>query len=686
MTFGLPSWLKSRYKDLPYEVPVWYPSRDQPDYREWLAANGLGGYSASTIAGAHTRRYHGILVAPLNEPIDRHIILSRVQELLSVDGVDYDLSTNHWASGVVAPTGYRLIESFTILPTPTWVFNLNGSYLIKQLAIAREANQVYIGYYWLPDRERTSGQANLTIRMLTGFRNFHKEIVGSADKSYTQSVSDYQSIVNLDGSPSRLCLFWSYGAYQPLSQWWWAYHWPEEAARGLPDQEDLFLLGALSAELDAGSEVCLCASLDDGVENPATQPIVEANLARQGRLISTAAPPRSPETNLLVLACDQFLVRRTVGGKQETSIIAGYPWFNDAGREAMIALPGLTLATRRYEEAKKILTAFSGMVKDGVMANRFTDGSAEPEYQAVDPTLWWAWALYHYFQSTKDLDFIRTQFPLLKKAAWHYVEGTANGIKVDAQDGLLRCGAQGMELSWMDALVANFPITPRAGKAVDICALWYNLLETLCFFAQETGEDISPFGNLAALTQKSMQKFWNDERQCLYDVIEPGHRSSDKPDGAVRPNQILAVSLPFRAFTKIQEKAILTLMDTELLTPIGLRSLSPTDPSYQGRYGCGFSRADQYHRDLSCHQGTAWPWLIGAYCDALLNVHGPLPESSAKIRILLQPLLNHLTDEGCVGSISEIFDGNSPHTPRGCFAHATAVAEVMRTLARVSRS
>jgi 4-alpha-glucanotransferase len=686
MTFGLPSWLKSRYKDLSSEVPVWYPTRDQPDNREWLITNGLGGYSSSTISNAHTRRYHGLLVSALKEPVARHIILSRVQEQLSLDGVEYDLSTNHWASGVVAPTGYRYIESFTTFPAPTWIYNINGSYLIKQIVLKHDVNELYIGYYWLPDRDRSSGEATFIVRFLTGFRDFHKEVGGSADKSYPQSIAGKRTEIQLEESAHTLQLTWDDGVYEPQSQWWWEYHWPEEASRDMPDREDLFLVGQLTAELLPGKELNICASLDRTVNSPSCQPVVEANLLRQNKLIQTAALPRSQETNLLILACDQFLVNRHNLNSEGTSVIAGYPWLNDAGRAAMISLPGLAVSTRRFDEAKKTLALYCDLVEAGVMANRFLDESDKPEHLAVDPTLWWAWALYHYYRATKDKEFTRSQLAALKQAVWHYVEGTTNGIKVDPDDGLVRCGTADLELTWMDAQVADIPITPRSGKPVDIAALWHNLLGTVCFLSEELESDADQFKALYALSEKSMQKFWNDSRQCLYDVLEPPYKSSDKPDDTVRVNQLLAVSLPFRAFTKLQEKSILTLIDSELLTPVGLRSLSPTDPSYQSRYGCGFSRADQYHRDLSYHQGTVWPWLIGAYCDALINVHGTLPETNAKIRILLQPLLNDLVEESCVGSISEIFDGNAPHMPHGCFAHSMAVAEVMRTLSRVLRS
>src|SRR5579875_838096 len=559
------------------------------------------------------------------------------------------------------------------------------NYLIKQICLSREKNAVRLAYHWLPDADSPPGKATLKLSILAGFRHFHNQIAGSAGNAYAQQVGENSSTIILDSSSHRLHLSWSDGSYEGQSQWWWGYHWPEEMRRGLPDQEDLLLVGIASATLEPSREFCLSACLDHEACETLSQRPIDESLSRQSHLLSTANLPRSPETDLLVLACDQFLVPRSVAGQAGLSVMAGYPWFVDAGRAAMIALPGLTLATRRFAEAKEILSTFSRLVVSGVMPNRYSDASGEPDYSAADTTLWWAWALYHYYRASKDRRLIEEQLPMLRRAAEHYIEGTTAGITMDSADGLIRLSSTSREHTWMDMAVAGIPITPRAGKPVEICALWYNLLETLCYFCGELGEDAGQFRELSALTQKSMQKFWNNDRQCLFDVIEPQYRASREPDDSVRPNQLFAVSLPFRAFSAMQEKAILTLIDQELLTPVGLRSLSPTDPSYQGRYGCGFSRADQYHRGLSCHQGCVFPWLLGPYCDALMNVHGPLPETQAKVRILLQPLLNHLMNEACLGSISEIFDGDSPHAPQGCVADAMAVGETMRVLARVLR-
>lgn len=686
MTFGLSSWLKSQYTDLPYEVPIWYPSHDQPDRREWLVTNGLGGYASGTICATNSRRYHAALVSSLKQATQRHVILSKVDEVVMLDGRAYELASQHWASGVVSPTGYKLLESFTILPCPTWVYNCGGHYLIKQLCLPWDSNQVHFAYFWLPDRDAMPKKASITVRFLTGYRDFHTETRGSVDKRYPQVVGNTSTVIGLDNSRHALHLSWNRGQYDRSEQWWWGVHWPDEAARAMIDHEDLFYSGALTADLIPGQELNIAACLDEPSQLASCRAAIDINLKRQQHLLHRASLPKAPDTNLLILACDQFLVNRTLHDERGTSIIAGYPWLNEHGRDAMIAMPGLTLALRQFDKGKEILATLAQFERNGLFPSRFTDAADTPECDAADTSLWWAWSLYQYYRATKDLSFIKAQLPLLKNIAHRYIEGTLYGIVMDRSDGLLRIGADKLGLTWMDTDVENIPITPRSGKPVEICALWYNLLETILYFGKELNDDVSYFENIADLCGKSLQKFWNNEAQCLYDVIEPDNRPSAKPDGAVRPNQIFAISLPFRALTKLQEKAVLTTIDRELFTPLGLRSLSPTHPSYQGQYGCGLPHADQYHRNISYHQGCVWPWLMGAYCDALLNVHGPLPETYAKIRILLQPLLNNLMEEGCVGSISEVVDGNAPHIPHGTSARAWSVAETMRILAHVLRS
>lgn len=693
MTFGLPGWLKLKYGDMGMDTPIWYPTLDRPDDREWLVTNGLGGYASSTVCGANIRRYHGLLVAPLNMPTKRQMIFTRVDERVEIDGQLYELSSNYWSSGVVAPTGYRFIESFTVIPVPTWVFNLNGHYLVKQLAMPYGQNNVHIAYFWLPDPDQPYSEAKITTLFLNGFRSFHNEVRGFADRFYPQKVEDNGTVLVADRGRTELALTWNQGEYEQLSQWWWNYYWPKEGFRDLPDHEDLFLFGSLTSNLSQDKPLYLQAAIGEVDHSLDFESVVHERIDRQKALIKQAGFAKSRENNALVLASDQFIVSRMSAKKVNDdvvnlpgkTIIAGYPWFNDAGRSAMISLPGLALTTRRYDDAKLILQTFSNLQHNGLIPNRFVEELQDWEYISADTTLWWAWALFQYVNITGDGEFAREQFPYLKIAAEAMIAGTEFDIRVDARDGLLACGTKHVECTWMDAKVQDYPITSRSGKPVEVNALWYNFLEILSNLAERLGEDIGYIKDVVHLTQTSMQKFWNSDQQCLYDVIEPGHKPTASPISALRPNQVLAVSLPFRAFSKIQEKAILNAVDKELLTPYGLRSLSPLDHNYQGQFGCGLSRCDQYHRDLSYHQGCVWPWLLGHYCEALLNVYGPIPETYAKIQILLQPILHHMNEDVCLGNISELFNGDSPHIARGCIAQAWSVAEILRAVALVSK-
>ena len=472
MTFGLTNWLKSKYSDLNYEVPLWFPSREQPDHREWLLTNGLGGYASSTISGAHTRRYHGMLVAAMDPPHMRNVILSRIDEIVTIDGVEFLLATNHWASGVVSPTGYKFLESFAHLPTPTWVYDLNGNYLIKQVAMKWGTNEVTIAYSWLPDSDNPPEQATICVRFLAGYRGFHDQLGSSSDDRYPQFVSPNHSVIILAGSrrltssspasqatsfdtsSKKLCLTWAAGEYETQKQWWWDFHWPEETARGLPDRENLCFVGSVQTTLSAEAPVNIGVSLDKPIEKPNCDELVKATIERHKQFFRQANLPRTAPINSLVVACDQFLAAKDNSADSELGVIEGYPWFGESGRVAMIALPGLTLATRRYQDARRILKHYVAHARSGLLPNRYVEYPQDAvgfEYSAVDVTLWWAWALHQYHKATKDDAFVKEQLPHLVEAAGHFIHATNRDVKVDATDGLLICGSQSAELSWMDA-------------------------------------------------------------------------------------------------------------------------------------------------------------------------------------------------------------------------------------------
>jgi predicted glycogen debranching enzyme len=679
---------------------MWYPSKEQPDSREWLVTNGLGGYSMGTVSGVQRRRYHAALVAALAPPLHRRVVLSKIEETLHINGVEHSLATSSWTSGVVSPTGFRRLECFTILPTPTWVYEINGHYLIKRQAMPFGKNELCLGYTFLPDPDGEMPDVKLTTRILVGFRNFHAAVKGSSDDRYPQFVSPNQTMIILNENGSRLCLTWNEGEYEVQKQWWWDYAWPDEAARGEVDHEDLFLVGSLSSRLSAGEELSIGASFEHAIQSPDCHNLVEKILGRQNALIHKASLPRTAKTDLLILASDQFVVpdyfsydrRNADSGEMaaKLSVIEGYPWFNDSGRAALQALPGLTLTTRRFDQARSILRTFAERRNGGLVANRSQDAKTgnlappELEFTSADVSLWFAWALFRYFKATQDKDFVRQMLPHLVDTFRCYSDATIPGIYLDNFDGLLDCGLPSEEFSWMDAKIAEIPITPRAGKAVELNALWYSFLETLLFLSKETEFEFVEKEEVKTVVKNcktAMERFWNAEKSCLYDVIEartPTGVRNKGFDDTLRPNQLMAVSMPFRALTTAQEKAIVLAVENELLIPMGVRTLSAEDPQYQSAYGCGFQHADQYHRDLSYHQGTAWTWLLGTYAEAIINIYGATPETVARVKLILQPLLSHLTEEACLGSISELFDGSRPHLPRGTIASACAVAECMR--------
>ncbi len=395
---------------------------------------------------------------------------------------------------------------------------------------------------------------------------------------------------------------------------------------------------------------------------------------------------------MLTLACDQFIV--TDSGKENLYVLEGYPWFNESGRSAMIGLPGLTLATRRHDDAKQILKTYSQRMVNGVLPNQLFESDGGPtetrlEYGAADVTLWWAWALYHYTRVARDHDFVREQLPLMLEAAKHYINGTAAGIKIDPNDGLLRCARAQHEFTWMDTAVAGIPITPRSGKAVEMSALWYNFLHTIISLASTVSlQDpyIRDLEQLAGLCKTSMQKFWNPDALCLYDVIERGNSHSQAPDASIRPNQIFAISLPYRAFSSQQEKSILLVIESSLLTPQGLRTLRSERPWISGNLRLRFQPSGSISSRFVISQRhclargflalTATRSSMFSACCPILPV---------RIGLVLQPLLSHLNEEGFLGSIVEIFDGSRPHLARGCGAHSLAVAETMRWLNWQSR-
>jgi predicted glycogen debranching enzyme len=632
--------------------------------REWLVTNGLGGYASGTVVGLLTRRYHGLLAASLPLLHGRTLLLTSLDETASYGGQVYALSCNRWSGGEVEPAGYRYLESFRLEgTTPVWSYAFQDALLEKRIWMEPGANTTYVRY----DLRRGSATVALSAKAIVNHRDHHGNTRAS---DWQPEIEGVQGGLRLG---AVLYLLSAVAAATTASEWYQGFWLSREVYRGLNARDDNLYAGRFDALLSPGDSLTLVASTErapelDGGAAYARRQAYEEQLLGQSGLEDAPARVRQ-----LVLAADQFIVRRAVGDSLDgMSIMAGYHWFADWGRDTMIALPGLTLATGRTEVAAAILRTYAALVDQGMLPNRFPDGGEAPwrgDYNTVDATLWCFEAIRAHHAATGDDDLLRDLYPVLQEIVRWHVRGTRYGIHVDPGDGLLFSGETGVQLTWMDAKVGDWVVTPRTGKAVEINALWYNALRILADVARHLGEPArcgtaAEYEELAERVQVSFGRFWNDALGHCYDVID----GPAGDDARLRPNQLLAVSLHHSPLERAQQRAVVDACARHLLTSHGLRSLAPGDPAYVGHYG-----GDRRQRDAAYHQGTVWAWLIGPFVSAHLRVYG----NRALARSYLVPLLDHLSGAG-VGGISEIFDGDPPFTPRGAIAQAWSVAEVLR--------
>ena len=648
--------------------------------REWLVTNGIGGFASGTLAGMNTRRYHGLLFAALKPPLGRTMVLARLDEQVTLDGQVFELATNEWAGGTVSPHGYTLLESFELEGNvPVFSYALAGVLLQKRIWMAHGANSTYVTY----SLARGRGPIHLSLTPMGGWRDYHGHNLGIRDRPAVQVVENGVRITpQADAGPYWLRT--DQGEFDLAPTWYWNFYHRVEAYRGQDTHEDLFSPGCFSAELEPGDTLTFIVSLcQDAKPDGATA--FRAERMRQRALLKRAELKDQPAwVEQLVLAADQFIVDRPSDEDPDgKSVIAGYHWFGDWGRDTMISLPGLTLSTGRADVAATVLRTFARYVDQGMLPNRFPDKQdasgpnvgEEPEYNTVDATLWYFNAIYlldrHLAQdgslAAGRQDLISDLYPTLADiVAWH-LRGTRYGIKVDEQDGLLSAGEPGVQLTWMDAKVDDWVVTPRQGKAVEINALWYNALRVMVDLARRLNkpDDAARWTDMAERVSASFQaRFWYAQGGYLYDVVD----DLGEGDTALRPNQLLAVSLPHSPLSTEQARALVDACAAALLTSHGLRSLEAHHPAYTGKYG-----GDRWSRDSAYHQGTVWGWLIGPFAEAHYKVYG----DAEATRNFLRPFARHLSDHG-LGTISEVFDGNAPHTPRGCIAQAWSVAEVLR--------
>ena len=654
--------------------------------REWLVTNGLGGYASGTISGTVTWRYHGYLIAALPPPFGRVVMLNHLSEYIRfADGRRIQFGGEEAQQSERSETVHHVTEFRLENHLPVWRYEVDGVVIEKHVLFLYGQNTVHIHY------RLVEGPANLRLdlRPSVHFRRHEASVGDYPPEHYVVSIRGDQ--VEYGGGESlpslRLVLKGEAASFTHDGGSRREITYQKEADRGYESRGMLWSPGYYEVNLNPPKGATLVASTEPWGKMLALGPEEALGFyhQRHRRLIEAAHPHvRTGPAADLVLAADQFIIdpigrvqdsaRAHASGDEVRTVIAGYHWFTDWGRDTMISFEGLTLTTRRYTEAGWILRTFAHYVRHGLIPNLFPEGEDEGLYHTADATLWFFHAVDRYLEHTGDRATLRLILPKLVDIAEHHIRGTRFGISVDPGDGLLRQGAEGYQLTWMDAKVDGWVVTPRRGKAVEICALWYNALRLLeGWLREERGDEAARrMGKQAARVHESFnRRFWYKEGNYLYDVVD----GENGDDAACRPNQLFSFSLRHPVLDQDRWKPVLDVVGERLLTPVGLRSLSREHPDYKSRY-FGDLRA----RDAAYHQGTVWGWLIGPYVDAWLKVH---PEDRAGARAMLEGCAAQL-DDGCVGSINEIFDAEPPFTPRGCIAQAWSVAEALRCWAKTS--
>ena len=653
--------------------------------REWLVTNGLGGYSSSTVAGVVTRRYHGLLVASLPAPFGRYVMLNHLLERVRLANMEISWlgDEDEVAGPNAADRRDHLIEFRLELGLPVWEYEVNGVRIEKRVLMPYGQNTVHIIYRLLKGEQ----PVRLSLRPSVQFRPYEGSVDRGPVLTYTLTAcgNRYELSSGKELPVLRLAIRGQHSALTLDEKNVSTVPYEMEQWRGYEHLGALWSPGYFRADLTPDTVVTLIASTESWETIQALEPesAHAAEIERRKRLLAIANASDGDRLFAeLVLAADQFIIapagrveeqaRARASGEEVRTVIAGYHWFTDWGRDTMISLEGLTLCTGRYREAAYILRTFAHYVHDGLIPNMFPDGAREGLYHTADATLWFFHALERYVRLTGDETTLRLLLPQMIDIAAHHIRGTRFGIGVDPRDGLLKQGAEGYQLTWMDAKVDDWVVTPRRGKPVEINALWYNALRLLDGWMKRCGIGPAEFDPASAadrVRSSFNERFWYASGQHLYDVID----GEQGDDSACRPNQVLAISLDHPVLDEARWEPVVKVVTERLLTPVGLRSLAPGHPDYKEKY-----YGDLRARDAAYHQGTVWAWLIGPYVDAWLKLH---PDEAAGARQLLAGFEAHL-NEACVGSISEIFDAEPPYVPRGCIAQAWSVAEVLRILGR----
>lgn len=635
------------------------PSEACQDYErssrlEWLDTNGQGFYAMGTVAGARTRRYHGLLNGPSAPNQPTQVWLSSVEETLILPGERHALGAQRYP-GVVTPRGFASMSEFRLAPHPTWVYRMDEVAVTREVMLIDGLPAVLIRYC-------SSDDAELQVRPFFAGRHHH-QLLRAQPGSPWQVEADGPK-VSLHRPGASLFVQGDASSFTHSPDWYYRFEYEVERQRGLDFEEDLWTPGVFNFSLQADVWLCFVVSLS-GLGSIEPMSVIDWMAKKSARF----PQPHDP-AGRLANAAEHFLFQRSTTTR---SVIAGYPWFTDWGRDTFISLPGLLLAQKELAPAAQIIETFLALRRDGLIPNRIVDDGSTPEYNSIDATLWLYIAVWQWLETGGDRQLLQDRFYApLRDMLNALIRGTVFAIQTGEDDGLLSAGTPETQLTWMDARVNGVPATPRYGKAVEINALWYNALRMMTQWARERGEFSSElrFGELAnqAITGFT-RSFWNQDKGCLYDCLLPGFA-----DGRVRPNQLFVLSLPYPLLTRSKGESVLQVVEAKLLTPYGLRTLAPDEAGYCPRY-----EGSPEKRDAAYHQGTVWPWLLGPYVRACLKVRGEDPAEKPRLRKLLQPLLDQL-DEGCLGQIPEVYDGSAPHRPGGTPAQAWSVAELLWVL------
>lgn len=660
--------------------------------REWIVTNGLGGYASGTVSGAITRKYHGLLISALPAPMGRTVMWSYLSETLEfADGETVSLGAEERAGGQLDLRAADYLHEFRLEDgLPVWSYRVRDLLLEKRVVMLHLQNTVYLSYRLLHGKDRP------LLRLRPAFHFRHHEAPVDQGPLEPYQVIAWQKKYEVSAAqtglpPVRLKVSHEDAQFTASPRHIHQVVYRVEQQRGYAHEGDLWSPGFFQIDFRKHDQVALIASSEEWgiIETLDTPAALKAETERRARMLGDAAPAaRSEFPAELVFAADQFIIspagraeeaaRAHATGDEARTVIAGYHWFTDWGRDTMISLEGLTLATGRSLEAGCILRTFAHYVRDGLIPNMFPDGQNEGLYHTADATLWFFHALHRYLCYSRDQNTLRSLLPVLIDIAEHHLRGTRFNIHVDAQDGLLAQGMEGYQLTWMDAKMGDWVVTPRRGKAVELNALWYNALKLLAGWCAEQGEvgGAERYENCAAQTQHSFNhRFWNADGGYLFDVVDCNGQSGTA-DLSCRPNQLFAISLDHPVLDQERWASVVETAERELLTPVGLRSLAPNDPEYKPIYA-----GDLRSRDGAYHQGTVWGWLIGPFLDAWLKVH---PGKYSQARQFLRGFRAHLDNAG-VGTISEVFDARAPHQPGGCIAQAWSVAEVLRTWVKTAQ-